>query len=232
VNPRSEFAPLTPYLHQLAGIEVLSRDEELALTRRVRQGEVAARNELVRRNLPFVVTVVQKYMGCGVGLEDLVQAGNLGLLQATQRFDPDSGNRFLSYASWWVRAFVAAHCRENQSDVRPTRKPLKRPPDVSLDTPLGDDSSETLLDRLVDDATGAEQQYLDMEQDRQVRAVLVSLRARVGELGWEIIQARLTQARPLSRHTIGQRWGISAERVRQIEVRTRDTLKPYLEAVR
>ena len=81
-------------------------EEERALARRARAGDQEARERLVTANLRFVISYVKKYQGRGLGLAELVSAGNEGLLKAVQKFDPDKGVRFTSYAFWWVRVTV------------------------------------------------------------------------------------------------------------------------------
>jgi RNA polymerase primary sigma factor len=95
-------SPLTTYLGEINGIPLLSADEEKALARRVRQGDSEARDQLARANLRLVVKIAQGYAGRGLGLDDLVAEGNLGLLRAVVRFDPDVGTRFGTYAGYWI----------------------------------------------------------------------------------------------------------------------------------
>ena len=82
---------------------LLTAAEELALTRRVREGEFAARQEMVERNLRLVVSIARHYMNRGLPLLDLIEEGNLGLMHALDKFDPERGFRFSTYASWWIR---------------------------------------------------------------------------------------------------------------------------------
>src|SRR5580704_7220749 len=101
---RSEFEELSPYLNQLSHSRVLTREEEVQLSREARKGSVRAREQLVQHNLPFVVAVAKKHMGRGVRLDDLIQEGNVGLLKSIEHVDPEKGNRFATYAVWWIRA--------------------------------------------------------------------------------------------------------------------------------
>ena len=115
---RSEFEEMSPYLNQLSHSRVLTREEEVKLSRQARKGSVRAREQLVLHNLPFVVAVAKKHMGRGVRLDDLIQEGNVGLLKAIEHFDPEKGNRFATYAVWWIRAYVTRYLKDNRSHVR------------------------------------------------------------------------------------------------------------------
>jgi RNA polymerase nonessential primary-like sigma factor len=91
------------YLNEIGKHTLLTADEELALTRRVREGDFAARQEMVERNLRLVVSIARHYMNRGLPLLDLIEEGNLGLMHALDKFDPERGFRFSTYASWWIR---------------------------------------------------------------------------------------------------------------------------------
>jgi RNA polymerase primary sigma factor len=223
----SQFDGLSPYLGELRRTRVLSRDEELALTRRMKRGDLAARDEVVRSNLPFVISVARKFAGRGSRLEDLVQVGNLGLLRAPEDFEPETGNRFLSYAVWWIRAYVMRHCKVNRSEVRGGGDERASFHDVSLDA-MADDEEGSALERLLGTAPAAEEQYLARERDASVRRALATARPQLDDLRWEIVQERFAQDSPTTLKVLGQRRGMSGERVRQVEARTRALLRCYL----
>ncbi len=94
---------LTGYLGRISRGTLLTPEEELDLGRRARSGNAQARALLVERNLRLVVSVAKRYRGMGLPFEDLIQEGNLGLMKAAERFDPELGNRFSTYAIWWIR---------------------------------------------------------------------------------------------------------------------------------
>lgn len=94
------------YLRLLRKQKLLSKDEELQLARAARDGDSNAVLELVRRNLRLVVSIAKQYKNYGLSLEDLIQEGNLGLMRAAQKFDPDKGCRFCTYATFWIRQSV------------------------------------------------------------------------------------------------------------------------------
>src|SRR5919201_1733088 len=106
IGPRRPFRritqdSLTSYLAEVRRQSVPTVEEEIDLGRRIQAGDADALHELVERNLRFVVQVAGKYQGYGLPLADLINEGNLGLLHAARRFDPERGTRFITYAVWW-----------------------------------------------------------------------------------------------------------------------------------
>jgi RNA polymerase primary sigma factor len=119
---------LDQYFAEVSRFPLLTADGEKALARRIRSGEQEAMEELVRRNLRFVVSVAKKYQNRGMPLIDLIGEGNVGLMTAARKFDPDQGVKFISYAVWWIRqAILAALARQG----RTVRVPLNRTADLS-----------------------------------------------------------------------------------------------------
>ena len=107
---------------------LLTRDEEMELARKAFRGNVAAQEKLARHNVRFVVSVAKKFQNRGVPLVDLIGEGNLGLMTAARKFDPDRGVKFISYAVWWIRQAVQAAIARHG---RPVRVPLNRTADLS-----------------------------------------------------------------------------------------------------
>jgi RNA polymerase sigma factor (sigma-70 family) len=99
-------ANLSAYFGEIGRIPLLGREEEVALARRVRAGDEAARTRLTEANLRLVVQVARRYLNRGLPLPDLIEEGNLGLIRAVEKFDPERGTRFSTYATWWIRHFV------------------------------------------------------------------------------------------------------------------------------
>jgi RNA polymerase primary sigma factor len=119
---------LDHYLADISKIPLLRPEEELALARRAAKGEPEAQEALARHNVRFVVSVAKQFQHRGVPLMDLIGEGNLGLLTAARKFDPDRGVKFISYAVWWIRqAIQAAIARQG----RPVRVPLNRTADLN-----------------------------------------------------------------------------------------------------
>ena len=109
---------LTAYLKMIGKIPLLSREEEIACARRIQQGDSEAERELIRHNLKYVVSVASRYKGRGMDLLDIISEGNLGLIQAAKRFDPDRGVKFITYAVWWVRQAITKALSEKSHTVR------------------------------------------------------------------------------------------------------------------
>jgi RNA polymerase primary sigma factor len=97
---------LAKYLHDLDQIPQISPEEEISLARQIKQGDIQALNKLVRSNLKFVVYIAREYEERGLPLDELISEGNLGLLEAAHRFDPERGYKFISYAVWWIRQSI------------------------------------------------------------------------------------------------------------------------------
>ncbi len=129
IGPREGDRDITDqYFAEVSRYPLLTAEEEKVLARRIRRGDDEALNELVRRNLRFVVSVAKKYQNRGLPLIDLIGEGNVGLLTAARKFDPDQGVKFISYAVWWIRqAILAALARHG----RTVRVPLNRTADLS-----------------------------------------------------------------------------------------------------
>jgi RNA polymerase primary sigma factor len=124
----SERDILDQYLFEVAKTPLLTPAEEVAIARRIAAGDPDAMHELIRANLRFVVSVAKKYQNRGMALTDLIGEGNVGLLTAARKFDPDQGVKFISYAVWWIRqAILAALARQG----RTVRVPLNRTADLS-----------------------------------------------------------------------------------------------------
>jgi len=109
---------LDKYLHEIGKEELLSADEEVELARKIRKGDGAALDKLIRANLRFVVSVSKQYQNQGLSLPDLINEGNLGLIKAAQRFDETRGFKFISYAVWWIRQSILQALAEQARIVR------------------------------------------------------------------------------------------------------------------
>jgi RNA polymerase primary sigma factor len=109
---------LTQYMGRIRGGRLLDAAEERELSRRAREGDKGARSRLIESNLRLVISIAKKYRGRGVSFEDLIQEGNAGLIKAVERFDPDLGNRFSTYATWWIRQAVTRAVADHARTVR------------------------------------------------------------------------------------------------------------------
>jgi len=123
-----ERSALDQYLRDVSKHELITPEEEIEYGRRAREGDEEAVQKLVRANLRFVISVAKKYQNRGVSLIDLIQEGNVGLVTAARKFDPDQGVKFISYAVWWIRQAILS-ALANQG--RAVRVPLNRASDLA-----------------------------------------------------------------------------------------------------
>jgi len=128
IGPAEEQTALDQYLRDVSRHELITPEEEIELGRRARMGDEEAVQKLVRANLRFVISVAKKYQNRGVSLIDLIQEGNVGLVTAARKFDPDQGVKFISYAVWWIRQAILS-ALANQG--RAVRVPLNRASDLA-----------------------------------------------------------------------------------------------------
>ncbi len=223
-----EFDELAPYLRAIRRFPPLTREEEHVLAVRARDGDASAKRRLVQHNLAFVLVIARKLRRGTARLDDLVQEGNLGLMRAVEKFDPHAGTRFLTYATWWIRAYTGKFLKQARSTVRPQSGTMAQA-DISLDATTGDEGDVSRIELIEDEGPGPEAACLSAESDRQVRELLGKVRKRVGAMGWDIIRNRLEKDSPETLQDIGKRWGVSRERARQVEVKTKQLLRRHLE---
>jgi len=108
---------LERYLQEIGRVPLLSEEEELELARRLREGD-EAKERFIQANLRLVVSIARRYIGYGLPLLDLIQEGNVGLLRAVERFDPEKGYKFSTYATWWIRQAIARALAEQGRTIR------------------------------------------------------------------------------------------------------------------
>ena len=111
-------ANLGVYLREIGGIPLLTREEEVELARRSRAGDENAKQRLIESNLRLVVQIARRYLNRGLPLPDLIEEGNLGLLRAVEKFDPERGNRFSTYGTWWIRQAVVRALANQARTIR------------------------------------------------------------------------------------------------------------------
>jgi RNA polymerase sigma-32 factor len=266
------------YLNRVRSYPVLSREEEFELvTRWIATKDPAARERLLAAHLRYVVAIALRYRRYSVPVEELVSEGNFGLVHALGKFEPGRGTRFVTYAAYWIRAYVLNHVIRSWSLVgvgsgalrskmffRLRRERVKianlvgegadadtmlaqamglpeatvqamvrrlDARDVSLDTKPFEDSSTSLADLLASTERSQEETLAASERDDQVRSAVHSAMADLDDRERYIAEKRLMADRDdeLSLAEIGRRLGVSRERARQLEVRTKRKLRRRIE---
>jgi len=117
-NKKADENILGMYLKEINDIPLLTREEEDGIARAAISGNFAARNKLINSNLRFVVTVAKRYQGHGIPLADLISEGNIGLIKAVEKYDPDRGFHFISYAVWWIRQAILKALADQSRIIR------------------------------------------------------------------------------------------------------------------
>jgi RNA polymerase primary sigma factor len=171
---------LTQYLSKVRDGRLLDAGEERDLSRRTHRGDKDARRRLIESNLRLVISIAKKYRGRGVPFEDLIQEGNAGLIRAVEKFDPEMGNRFSTYATWWIRQAVTRAIADHSRTVRLPAHVVDslyrlRRAENALSIELGRDATEEEL---------AEQLGTRPEDARRLREVgqpVSSINARLGD---------------------------------------------------
>ena len=118
VKKSTNHDPLTQYMEEISKIRILTREEEIKLAESIKAGDPKAIQEMVRRNLKYVVTVANKYRGLGISFQDLIEEGNIGLIQAAKRFDVSRNVKFITYAVWWIKQAIMHSLAEQSGAVK------------------------------------------------------------------------------------------------------------------
>ena len=259
---------LSVYLREINRIPLLSYDEEYELALKAKAGDKAARDRIINANLRFVVSVAKKFRGNGLPLSDLIDEGNIGLITALDKFEPEKGYHFISYAVWWIRQSIMKAISEKS---RAVRLPLNRSNElmqiqkaqkslmhemekisptaeeiadltgldrklvddllsisqdiVSFDSPVrkDDESDSTFGDFIEDEADGPETQVIDSSLKDEVQGILSVLTDK--ERAIIIKRFGLDGSEPKSLKEIGEGYGLTKERIRQIEKRALEKLR-------
>jgi RNA polymerase sigma-32 factor len=267
------YDPLQRYLAEIRRYSILSREDEHKLAVEYKEyGNLDAAYKLVTANLRLVVMIAREYQRAFRNLLDLVQEGNIGLMEAVKNFDPYRGVRFPSYAVWWIRAYIiryiindwrmvkigttqaqrklffnlqkekerleaegftaapkllAERLNVKEGEVIEMEQRLANR-DLSTDVPVGEDGEATLLSFLPDTSANPEQSVADAEYRQMIGAKIEEFASGLKDKDLVIFRERLLNEEPLTLREIGERYGISRERVRQIEDRLKKRLKEYL----
>jgi len=250
------------YLSQIEKYPVLTREEEKELAIRYRDNDdMKAKQALITSNLRFVIKVALKYKNYGAKLMDLVQEGNIGLIKAVERFDPDRGFRLISYATWWIKAYIQnfiirswslvkmgttqaqrklfyrvsdlqepRDADEHWEGVAKLAKKINvtedevidmaarlRAHDLSLDDLIADSSRESFVDILRDDSPDQEVLLGNLEELEDLRQWADRALGYLNPRERYIVERRVLSEETVTLKELGNRFGISRERARQIE---------------
>ncbi len=265
---------LSRYLQEIRKFPMLEAAEEFMLAKRWREhGDVEAAHKLVTSHLRLVAKIARGYRGYGLPVSELISEGNVGMMQAVKRFDPDRGFRFATYAMWWIRASIQEYILHSWSlvkmgttaaqkklffnlrklkgqmqaidegslspeNVKHIAETLSVPeadvismdqrlssPDHSLNAPLRSDSEGEWLDWLVDETENQEFQLAEEEEFNNRRRLLSRAMKGLNTRERHILTERRLREDPATLEELSQQYGISRERVRQIEVRAFEKLQ-------
>ncbi|MBR2421832.1 MAG: RNA polymerase sigma factor RpoD [Oscillospiraceae bacterium] len=250
--------PVRMYLKEIGQIKLLSAEEEVELAKRVSEGDQEAKNKLTEANLRLVVSIAKKYSGRGLHILDLIQEGNTGLIRAVDKFDWQKGNKFSTYATWWIRQAITRAIADQARTIRvpvhmvevinkATRcnrklvQELGREPTVeeiaaelglpvekiieanrtaadtlSLDTPVGDEEDTSIGSFVEDERTPGP---ADATSNALLAEALKEILDTLTEREADVLRMRfgMYDGRTHTLEEVGQNFGVTRERIRQIE---------------
>ncbi|MEK9753487.1 MAG: RNA polymerase sigma factor RpoH [Rhodospirillaceae bacterium] len=269
---------LSRYFREVWRFPILDKDEEQSLALRWRdKGDIDAAHRLVTSHLRLVCKIAMGYKGYGLPMADLVSEGNIGLMKAVKKFDPDKGFRLSTYAMWWIKAAITEHILKSWSLVKlgtvasqkklffslrsiksrlgvtdqgelseADAKRISERTDVSVDDVINmnrrlgardmslnapvqaDDDATTFQDTLVSDGPSPEAVFAESEEYDHRQAVLARALAALPERERQIFVERRLKDEPKTLEELGESYGISRERVRQLEARAFEKVKAFV----
>ena len=246
------------YLREIGQVPLLTIEEENALAARIKKGDKAAREHMIKANLRLVVKIAHDYENYGLPLLDLISEGNIGLMKAVEKFDPAKGGKLSTYGSWWIKQAIKRALANQSKTIRlpvhlvdkiakmrrvalklqeefgrePTDEELAEEMNMSpsrvaqmrtaairpasLDAPIGDDDSQTFSDLVSDER--AHDPYEDLE-DKTVTGMLQEMVKTLDPREATILRYRfgLDGGNEKTLEEVGQKFGVTRERVRQIQ---------------
>ncbi len=250
--------PVRMYLKEIGQVKLLTADEEIELAKRVSEGDKKAKDRLTEANLRLVVSIAKKYSGRGLHILDLIQEGNTGLIRAVDKFDYTKGNKFSTYATWWIRQAITRAIADQARTIRvpvhmvevinkATRcnrklvQELGREPTLeeiaaelnlpiekiieanrtaadtlSLDMPVGDEEDTTIGSFVEDDITPGP---VDATSNAMLSEALTEILGTLTEREADVLRMRfgMYDGRTHTLEEVGQIFGVTRERIRQIE---------------
>jgi len=267
------------YFNDLKKLPVLSAEEERKIAMKwFETRDREAGQKLVLSNLRFVVKIAKEYSKYGFKMQDLIQEGNLGLMHAVDKYDPRKGYRLITYAVWWIRAYIQSSILRSWSIVRTgttrvqrrifnglqkamrkisaynSSQPvsnkllaqeldvteaqltetmgLMKRRDVSIDQPLAPNQYDNLTfgDTLSDPSASAEDKVIEQDMNEHVRSFLDNIYDELAPRERYMLEHRILAETPMTLEEIGEEFGITRERVRQLENRLKEKLRKAFEA--
>ena len=275
----SSDAGLSRYLSEIRKFPLLTPEDEFMFAKRLKEhGDPEAARKLVTSHLRLVAKIAMGYRGYGLPISEIVSEGNVGLMQAVKRFDPDKGFRLATYAMWWIRASIQEYVLRSWSMVKMGTTAAQKKlffnlrkaksnigaieegdltpqhtakladqlgvterevtdmnrrlsgPDSSLNAPLRSESESEWQDWLADDTADQESRLAEREEMGDRHDLLGRALGTLTERERDIIQARRLQDEPATLEDLSQKYGVSRERVRQIEVRAFEKLQAAMQS--
>ena len=273
--------PLTRYVREINRYELLTIDEERALTKALSEtGDIEVAKKLVLANLRLVVKIALEYRRAYANVMDLIQEGNIGLMKAVSKYDSTKGAKLSYYASWWIRSYILKFILDNFRLVKlgttndqkklffnllkeknrlvslgidPDNKTLSEnlgvseksvalmdqrlgpgSGDLSLDTPLRNEEGEsgsTIIDTFADSGAGPDEKLAHDQEVKMLSDHLGGFLTTLKDRDQEIFKNRLLSEAPMSLQAIADQYGVSRERIRQIEERLIHSLKVYMSKI-
>ena len=211
---------LETYLRDISRYQPLTQEQELTLALRARQGDADARNQLIHANLRMVVNIARQYLRPSVEMLDLIQEGNIGLIQAVDKFDPNMGNRLTTLAFYWINKQIQRYLNNEPDDL------------VSLDMEINDGTAILLLSDTIEDKgtilgdptiQNIETQMENQERQQLVHNMLATLSPREQEV-LKLLYG-IDNYPVLSRNEIAKIIGVREEQVSRIKTRALDALR-------
>lgn len=220
------------YFSEIEKIPLLSLEEEKALATKAFSGDKKSLNKLVEHNLRFVVKIANHYKYF-MDLEDLITEGNLGLMHAAKKFNPNNGTKFSTYAAWWIKAYIQKAIREVSTGIKFPATKFNEMKDekwkiISLDKTISNETDETTLASFFKDSRihNPETEYINQESELQVYKFLSILNKK--EQVVLIKRYGLDGNPPMSLSEVGELMGFCKERVRQLEKKALTQIKNYI----
>jgi RNA polymerase sigma-32 factor len=274
----SSDAGLSRYLSEIRKFPLLTPEDEYMFAKRLKEhGDTEAARRLVTSHLRLVAKIAMGYRGYGLPVSEIVSEGNVGLMQAVKRFDPDKGFRLATYAMWWIRAAIQEYVLRSWSMVKMGTTAAQKKlffnlrkaksnigaieegdltpghttkladqlgvterevtemnrrlsgPDASLNAPLRSESESEWQDWLADDTMDQETRLAEREERGDRHEALSGALDTLSERERDIIQERRLKDEPATLEELSQKYGVSRERVRQIEVRAFEKLQTAMQ---